>query len=184
MCSRGSVIRTGVSPSTSVFPCQYHSTIAPYSSIHLPPTLYNVFRLAIQFYSVPPLTHTSPQLNTTLIRRKSGWRLTTFQQSKGVNPGSNGQRRAFNCIKCYYSCKCLLYVENYNTACKITLWHWRHMRVAEATSSYSRLLSDPAAVRGHFCVYTGVSGLRAAVPPRHHPDLAPSHHQWTSWITL
>ena len=31
------------------FPCQYHSTIAPYSSIHLPPTLYNVFLPALQF---------------------------------------------------------------------------------------------------------------------------------------
>ena len=34
---------------TSVFPCQYYSTIAPYSSIHLPPTLYNVFLPAFQF---------------------------------------------------------------------------------------------------------------------------------------
>ena len=31
------------------FPCQYHSTIAPYSSIHLPPTLYNVFLPVLQF---------------------------------------------------------------------------------------------------------------------------------------
>ena len=30
-------------------PCQYHSTIAPYSSIHLPSTLYNVFLPALQF---------------------------------------------------------------------------------------------------------------------------------------
>ena len=30
------------------FPCQYHSTIAPYSSIHLLPTLYNVFLPALQ----------------------------------------------------------------------------------------------------------------------------------------
>ena len=30
------------SPSTSVFPCQYHSTNAPSPFIHLPPTLYNV----------------------------------------------------------------------------------------------------------------------------------------------
>ena len=34
---------TGFYSRTSVFPCQYHSTIAPYSFIHLPPTLYNVF---------------------------------------------------------------------------------------------------------------------------------------------
>ena len=40
------------SPSTSVFPCQYHSTIAPYSFIHLPPTLCNVFLPALQFSPV------------------------------------------------------------------------------------------------------------------------------------
>jgi len=31
------------------FPCQYHSTNAPYSFIHLPPTLYNVFLPVLQF---------------------------------------------------------------------------------------------------------------------------------------
>ena len=30
-------------------PCQYHSTNAPYSFIHLPPTLYNVFLQVLQF---------------------------------------------------------------------------------------------------------------------------------------
>jgi hypothetical protein len=30
-------------------PCQYHSTNAPYSFIHLPPTLYNVFLPVLQF---------------------------------------------------------------------------------------------------------------------------------------
>jgi len=43
------------------FPCQYHSTIAPYTSIHLPPTLYNVFLPALQLSPVsiiPPLLHT------------------------------------------------------------------------------------------------------------------------------
>ena len=52
---------TGFSASTSVFPCQYHSTIAPYSFIHLPPTLYNVFLPVLQFSPVsiiPPLLHT------------------------------------------------------------------------------------------------------------------------------
>ena len=49
------------SPSTSVFPCQYHSTFAPYSFIHLPPTLYNVFLPVLQFSpvsTIPPLLHT------------------------------------------------------------------------------------------------------------------------------
>ena len=44
-----------------VFPCQYHSTIAPYSFIRLPPTLYNVFLPVLQFSPVsiiPPLLHT------------------------------------------------------------------------------------------------------------------------------
>ena len=42
------------------FPCQYHSTIAPYSFIQLPPTLYNVFLSALQFSPVsiiPPSLH-------------------------------------------------------------------------------------------------------------------------------
>jgi len=45
----------------SVFPFQYHSTTAPYSFIHLPPTLYNVFLPVLQFSPVsiiPPLLHT------------------------------------------------------------------------------------------------------------------------------
>jgi len=44
-----------------IFPCQYHSTIAPYSFINLPPTLYNVFLPVLQFSPVsiiPPLLHT------------------------------------------------------------------------------------------------------------------------------
>ena len=47
------------------FPCQYHSTIAPYSFTHLPPTLYNVFLPVLQFSPVsiiPPLLHTHPSI--------------------------------------------------------------------------------------------------------------------------
>ena len=54
-------LRQGFCPSNSVFPCQYHSTIAPYSFIHLPPTLYNVSLPVLQFSPVsiiPPLLHT------------------------------------------------------------------------------------------------------------------------------
>jgi len=35
-----------------IFPFQYHSTNAPYSFIHLPPTLYNVFLPLLQFFPV------------------------------------------------------------------------------------------------------------------------------------
>jgi len=48
---------------TSVFPCQYHSTIAPYSFIYLPPRLYNVFLPALQF---PPVSIIPPLLRTHL----------------------------------------------------------------------------------------------------------------------
>jgi hypothetical protein len=43
------------------FPCQYHSTNAPYSFKHLPPTLYNVSLPVLQFSPVsiiPPMLHT------------------------------------------------------------------------------------------------------------------------------
>ena len=52
---------TYLPPSISIFPCQYHSTTAPYSFIHLPPTMYNVFLPVLQFSPVsiiPPLLHT------------------------------------------------------------------------------------------------------------------------------
>jgi hypothetical protein len=39
----------GFSPGDSFFPCQYHSTNAPYSFIPLPPTLYSVFLPVLQF---------------------------------------------------------------------------------------------------------------------------------------
>ena len=48
-------------PSTSGYPCQYHFTIAPYSFIHLPPILYNVFLTVLQVSPVsiiPSLLHT------------------------------------------------------------------------------------------------------------------------------
>jgi len=60
-CGRQSGPGTLFSPNTSVFPCQYHSTIAPYSFIHLPPTLYNVFLPVLHFSPVsiiPLLLHT------------------------------------------------------------------------------------------------------------------------------
>ena len=43
------------------FSCQYHSTIAPYPFIPLPPTLYNVFLLVLQLSPVsiiPTMLHT------------------------------------------------------------------------------------------------------------------------------
>jgi hypothetical protein len=41
ICSDQSGIGIGFSPITSVFPCHYHPTIAPYAFSHLPPTLHN-----------------------------------------------------------------------------------------------------------------------------------------------
>ena len=61
ICGAQSVTVTGFSPSASVFPCQYHSTNAPYPFIHLPPTLYNVSLPVLQFSpvsTIPPVLHT------------------------------------------------------------------------------------------------------------------------------
>ena len=43
------------------FSLKYHSTIAPHSSLHLPPALYNVFLTALQFspVSIIPPFHES-----------------------------------------------------------------------------------------------------------------------------
>ena len=61
ICVTRSGTGTGFSPSTLILSCQYHSTIAPYSLVHLPPALYNVFLPVLQFSPVsiiPPLLHT------------------------------------------------------------------------------------------------------------------------------
>ena len=56
ICGGSSWILTDCSPNTSTFPRQYHSTIAPYSFIHLPPTLYKVFT---QYFSFPCQYHST-----------------------------------------------------------------------------------------------------------------------------
>ena len=66
------------------FPCQYHSTIVPYSFIHLSPTLYNVFLPVLQFSPVsiiPPLLHIH-SFTYILLYQKDKWRLLrTFQKT-------------------------------------------------------------------------------------------------------
>jgi hypothetical protein len=61
ICCGQSGSRTVFSRCTSGFPCQYHSTNAPYPFIHLPPTLYNISLPVLQFSPVsiiPPTLHT------------------------------------------------------------------------------------------------------------------------------
>ena len=47
------------------FPCQYHSTNAPYSFIHLPPTLHDVFLPALQFPLSVPFHQCSIHIHST-----------------------------------------------------------------------------------------------------------------------
>jgi hypothetical protein len=61
---------TGFYLGTLDFLCQYHSTIAPHSFIHLPHTLYNVPLTVLQFSPVsiiPPILHTHSFFITVLI---------------------------------------------------------------------------------------------------------------------
>jgi hypothetical protein len=61
LCGGQSGAGIGFAPSTAVFPCQYHCTHVPYSFIHLPPTLFNVFLPVLQFSlvsTIPTRSHT------------------------------------------------------------------------------------------------------------------------------
>jgi len=49
------------------FPCQYHSTNDPYSFIHLPPTLYNIFLPVLQL-----LQAVSRRISCSMLLRKPG----------------------------------------------------------------------------------------------------------------
>jgi len=55
------------------FPCQYHCTNAPYSFIHLPPTLYNVFLpvlpfpLSVSFHQCAIFIHLPPALYNVIL---------------------------------------------------------------------------------------------------------------------
>ena len=51
-----------------IFPSQYHSTIAPYSSIHLPPTLYYVFLPVLQFPLSVSFHHCSILIHSSTTR--------------------------------------------------------------------------------------------------------------------
>jgi len=67
----------------SSFPCQYHSTNAPYSFIHLPPKLYNVFLPVLQF----PLSVSFHQCSI-LIHSSTTEVVKMFSPSTPVSPVS------------------------------------------------------------------------------------------------
>ena len=82
---------TGIYPlSTSVVHCQYHSTIAPYSSIHLPPTLYNVFLPVLQFPLSVSFHHCS--ILSFILN------ITLYQKDKRAKPGNLSKSSAFSQI--------------------------------------------------------------------------------------
>ena len=65
------------------FPCQYHSTNAPYSFIHLPPTLYKVFLRALQFHLSVSFHHWS-----ILIHSSTTHAVKRFSPNTSVSPVS------------------------------------------------------------------------------------------------
>ena len=58
------------------FPCQYFSHISPYSSIHLPPTLYNVFLPVLQFPLSVSFHHCSILIHLPTITTLKNFHLT------------------------------------------------------------------------------------------------------------
>ena len=80
-------------PSTSVFPCQYHSTIAPYPFIHLPPTLYNVFLLLLQSPPVSTFHHCSVPIFIYMLL------LTETQMGQAWEPFKSGDISEIGCIQ-------------------------------------------------------------------------------------
>ena len=96
--------RRGFSPSTSVFPCQYHSTIAPYPFIHLPPTLYNVFLPVLQLSPVSiivPLLHTHPFANTLALNEGQTGPTQNLSTSNALSQIIAAfHRKLFSCFHC------------------------------------------------------------------------------------
>ena len=94
-------------------PCQYHSTIAPYPFIHLPPTLHNVFLPALQFSpvtTIPPLLHTHLHLKNIPIRRTSGRNLENLKKkllSLTIAGSAKHKKIVFNL--CFKSVNVFLY---------------------------------------------------------------------------
>jgi hypothetical protein len=86
----------GFSPGTSVSPCQYHSTNVPYSFIHLPPTLYNVFLPVLQFplSTIPPMLHTH-HLAAAVTRRTNGRSLAVLPKSSAVTESGRRWREKY-----------------------------------------------------------------------------------------
>ena len=65
------------------FPCQYHSTIAPHSFIHLPPTLYYVFLPVLQFPLSVSFHHCSTHIHSSTTHA-----VYCFSPSTSVSPVS------------------------------------------------------------------------------------------------
>jgi hypothetical protein len=101
----------------SSFPCQYHSTNAPYSFINLPPTLYNVFLPVLQFplSIIQPLLHTHLHVNTTVITKTNGRSLGALRNRlHQIGPHRRGRTLRFSVIleTVITSCNSITYVKS------------------------------------------------------------------------
>ena len=94
------------------FPCQYHSTNAPYSFIHLPPTLYNVFLPALQF----PLSVSFHQCS--ILIHSSTTHAVCFSLSTSVSPVSIIPPMLHNHSFIYHQHSIMFFSQRFSFSCQ------------------------------------------------------------------
>ena len=81
------------------FPCQYHSTNAPYSFIHLPPTLYNVFSPITSVFPCQYLSTNSPYSFIHFLERNiSISNVNIIDRTNSVSVSCTPPNNSVNCV--------------------------------------------------------------------------------------